>query len=98
MTVFNSEDFWPQRPWVGRTSTLGRCPQHFEISDAFGILEEEKLDIHFQFISMELTLFLLVKTKISRCLPTKKKTDYAIVSFSSLPLALYRTVNTNILF
>lgn len=97
MTVFNSEDFWPQRPWVGRTSTLGRCPQHFEISDAFGILEEEKLDIHFQFISMELTLFLLVKTKISRCLPKKKK-HYAIVSFSSLPLALYRTVNTNILF
>ena len=64
MTIFNSEDFWPQRPWVGKTSTLGRCPQHFEISDAFGILEEEKLDIHFQFVSMELTLFLLVKTQI----------------------------------
>ena len=42
MTIFNSEDFWPQRPWVGWTSALGRCSQHFEISDALGILKKEK--------------------------------------------------------
>lgn len=42
MTIFNSEDSWPQRPWVGRTSTLGRCSQHLEISDALGILKELK--------------------------------------------------------
>ena len=50
MTIFNSEDFWPQRPWVGRTSTLGRCPQHFEISYALGILHKKKIELYLQLL------------------------------------------------
>lgn len=42
VSIFNPEDFRPQRPRVGEASAFGRRTQHFKISDALGILRGEK--------------------------------------------------------
>ena len=59
MAIFHSEHSWPERPWVGRSSTLGRLAQHFEICDALSILYIKQENISYD----ELLAVYIIRTE-----------------------------------